>query len=87
MNQYRLKINDKSIKIYINDLIHLLIKKDEFIGIQSWIMEYKLIGFIQITPKYFIEYITKTRNILTEYDDIEKWKAILALLNDNINDL
>lgn len=68
------KIEDGYIKIYINDLLHLSIKVSEYIGIQSWI-------YPGSTTPYNIEYYTKSKKILTQYDSIEKWKTILTFIN------
>lgn len=76
-NTYSLKILKKQVKIYINNIIHLAIKQDELIGIHSWLMGYN------DDRKYCIEFTTKTNTIISEYDEIEKWKAILALLDKN----
>lgn len=75
-NKYSIKVEDNCIKLYINDLIHVAIKKPDFVGYTSWI-----IGFQEPTRKYCIEFITKDQDILTEYNDIKKWKTILKLLD------
>ena len=77
MPKIELKINKKQIKIYIDDILHLSIVREELISIQSWIMGYD--GY----RKYHIEYTTKTNTIESEYDNIEKWKKILKLLDEN----
>jgi hypothetical protein len=38
METYSIVIKDNQIKIFINDVLHLMIKKDEFTGLQSWII-------------------------------------------------
>jgi len=72
-----LKLNKKQIKVFIDNILHLSIKRDELIGIQSWIMGY------DDNRKYHIEYTTKTSVIESEYDKLEKWQAILKLLDEN----
>ena len=74
-NNYTLLLSHKQIKIYINSILHLAIKTDELIGIQSWVK-----GF-DINKKYIIEFTTKTTTIESEYDYQEKWEAILNLLD------
>ncbi len=76
-NKYKLIISNKQIKIFINDILHLSIKQKQLVGIQSWIMGY------DADRKYCIEYTLKTSVVLSEYDDAEKWKSILDLLNKN----
>jgi hypothetical protein len=73
MNKYDLKIEKNALKIYINDILHISIKRSSILGYQSWINA--------PAGMYFIEYTTDGREILTEYDDVEKWKSILKLLN------
>ncbi len=74
---YKLEISKKQIKILIDDILHLSIKQEELIAIQSWIMGYGP------EAKYHIEFTTKTQAVNSEYDNIEKWKNILNLLNEN----
>lgn len=73
--------------IYFNGILHLLIKKSDFIGFQSYKKpsseeERRVRGFKD--SKYTIEYYLKTTSITCEYDTIEKWTEILNLLNLNI---
>lgn len=70
------EVKDNQFKIYIDDLVHLLIKKDELIGVQSWILG-------DDTRIYCIEYTLKDKEILTEYNEIDKWKRILTLIDKN----
>ncbi len=74
MKNFSIIIYDNSIKLMIDDLIHVVIKQDELVGLQSWVQgdEHKT---------YWIEYSLKTRDIITGYDQYEKWKSILELLN------
>ncbi len=74
-NKYSLILSHKLIKIMINKTLHLAIKQDELIGIQSWL---KGDGSDR---KYCIEFTTKTTAMLSEYDSEDKWKSILNLLN------
>lgn len=66
------------IKIYIDKILHLSIRKEDFIGLQSWIE-----GEGE-SKEYIIEYVFKTTTIVSEYDSIDKWKSILNLLDKNI---
>lgn len=65
---------DNQVKIYVNEIIHLLIKQDQLVGIQSWVSgnEYKT---------YWIEYTLKTREILSNYEVPELWKEILIQID------
>jgi hypothetical protein len=79
MNEYDLQVVDNAIKIYINGVLHFFIKKDALIAIHSWI-----IGKIGNEGCWYcIEYTSTNGSILTEYNEPEKWKAILALLDSN----
>jgi hypothetical protein len=49
---FNFKNKDGSIKIYIDDLIHLSLKREDIIGFQSWIEG-------DDTKRYIIEYYTK----------------------------
>ena len=72
--------------IYFNGLIHLMINKSEFLGIQSWreptTPEDRARGFNEV--KFTIEYYFKTRCITCEYDKIEKWETILKLIDQHV---
>lgn len=68
-------IDQRLIKIWINDLPHLFIDSTELVGIQSWKPE-------EPSKMYCIEYVFKTTTMLTEYDTREMWETILKLLDD-----
>lgn len=68
------KIEDNHFKIYINGLIHLNLKMDEFIGIKSYMEPDK-------TSQYFIEFHMKTKMILCRYNQKSKWISMLKLLD------
>jgi hypothetical protein len=72
-----ISISKSAIKIYIDDVLHLIFKQEELIGVQSWVA-----GDGDKVRKYYIEYYTKTQTILTEYDEQEKWYKILKKLDD-----
>ena len=74
MNVFIKKTNNQ-IKIYINDLLHLCIKIDEYIGMQSWIDDYS-------KYRYNINFNFKNNtDILCEYDDRNLWVSILKQLD------
>ncbi len=60
------------LSIYFDTILHIKIKLDEFVGIQSW----------RSGGVFFIEYILKTNRIKSEYDTKEKWLAVLKLLDE-----
>lgn len=59
------------IKIRFNNILHLYIRRPQFLGLQSWIHE----------SKYCIEYTMADGVILCEYDKIEYFQTILAALD------
>lgn len=71
---YSIEVYANKLIICIEDVLHIAIDRDELVGIQSWVTD--------MGPnKYLIEYYTKTTKIITEYDDVDKWKSILRLLS------
>lgn len=62
-------------KIYFGKLPHLIIKMEDFIGLQSWIDNENL---------YVIEFHMKNGNILSEYVNKNHWEKILKLLDEII---
>ena len=36
MLNVKISVADNQVKIYLNEIIHLLIKQDQLVGIQSW---------------------------------------------------
>lgn len=75
-NKYDIKVSANSIKLYINELLHLYIKKDDLTGLQSWIEG-------SDKQSFHIEFYTKNGEIECVYDSKEKWENILKLINKN----
>ena len=69
------KITLEHLRIYINEILHISIKLDEILGIQSWIHSKK---------SYKIEFYLKKSTILCVYDNFYKWKTILTGI-DNLD--
>lgn len=61
-----------TIKIYIKTILFLAIRRDEYVGLQSW---------IEGEMKWKIEFYLKTTSIITEFNSKEKWKAMLTELD------
>lgn len=70
-----LLIDHYTIRLMINDLPHVYIQRDEFIGFQSWADK---------KDQYSIEFYTKTNSILTQQDNKDKWLLILSELNNKL---
>lgn len=68
---YSVKIERGWIKFYIKDFLHLAIKGDKLLGVQSWEMD----------GMYCIEYTFEGGSILSEYNKADKWKTMLNLVN------
>lgn len=62
-------------KVFIDGVIHVCIDRNQFIGVVSW---------YDCETQCSIKWITKTNNIKTEYDSVEKWKQVLKAINDNL---
>jgi hypothetical protein len=59
----------ESIKIHFGEVLHLHLSRPIF-AMQSWVQERE--------GKYTIQYTTAGGDVTSEYDDKEKWKAILS---------
>ena len=67
-----LKLSNNQLRIYIDGLIHVNIRLDELVGIQSW----------EQGGLCYIEFYLKTTFIKCEYNKPELWKEILKVLED-----
>ncbi len=56
-----------AIRVFINDLLHIYIKAGDVLGMHSW-----------VKPVHSIEFTLRGGNLVTEYDDREKWAMVLA---------
>jgi hypothetical protein len=64
-------------KIKINGLVQLLIMKEEFLGIYSYV------NGIQ-SKAYYIDVIYKSNTVTTQYLAFETWMKVLHLIDENI---
>lgn len=64
------------VKIKFGGVLHLLIPRSKFVGMQSWRAERE--------NNYLIEYTMTDGKILCEYDSAEKWKAVLAEMDKHL---
>lgn len=72
------KRNYHGIRIYINDILHLVILIKNYNGIQSWYEgDKKRIYYIEVSFK-------EGEPILIEYSDFDNWKTILKLIDNNL---
>jgi len=72
---YKLLVSGNHVKIYINNLIHIQFRCDEFVGIQSTIEGTNWFSIIL--------YLKCGQKIWTEYDSKERWMAILKLIDES----
>lgn len=78
MNTVSAKKDLRSLRIYINNLLHLEILMDNHDGLQSW-----LEGSGRYN--YFIEFYRRnSKSILCEYDDRNIWENILKEIEKNL---
>lgn len=61
------KLEFGAVKIFFGDVLHLSIKRSDLLGIQSW----------KYRDQFCIEYTLKGGDILTEYEHLEHFEAIL----------
>jgi hypothetical protein len=74
MSRCTLKVEHRLVKIYINGIVHLLLKKEALLGFQSWIVGDGL--------RYCIEFQLRGGAVLADYDSRELWTEILKLLDE-----
>lgn len=67
-----------SLRIFINDILHLEVRMENYDGCQSWYEGSK-------KKMYFIEiYKKEGQSIVLGYDDFENWKSVLKLIDNNV---
>lgn len=64
-------------KVRINGLLQLLISKEEFVSIYSYINGIK-------SKAYYIDIAYKSTTITTQYLKRDTWEAVLKVLDENI---
>ena len=79
-NKLPRNITDESgattVNIQINGITHLMFDKSKFVGVQSWYVS-KTDCKIEVYLKHYV-------TIKLEYNSIDNWKAVLAILNEQI---
>lgn len=72
------KKDNKRFKLYIEELLHLDIPTDSYIGMQSWLDDRGTYSFV-------IEFYFKdSKPIFCEYEDRKLWESILILVDKNL---
>jgi hypothetical protein len=66
-------VDSNSIVLFIDGLPHVSMKKSEYVGFNSYIME-------EAAHKYQIEYVLKTNKFIVEFTIREQWEQILREL-------
>ena len=73
--QARIDIGYNSVRIYINDVVHVSFKKSELLGIQAWIED-------SSTNVYWIRYyLNGKKDIKCAYWEPDNWSTIMKLLD------
>lgn len=66
------------LRIYADGILHLYLRKAKVRGIQAWQQnKKKCAALIEIT-------LSGGDTILLEYNSVDKWRAILALIDEHI---
>lgn len=68
------------LKIYINDILHLAINREKLDNVHTWKND------TNDQSVYYLElfYNNGTR-VMTEYNNAEKFKSIIKLIDDNLD--
>lgn len=66
------KISQASVKVHVNDILHIHFMREKYIGIAAWQYEKESMFYIEITMVGGV--------ITCDYDKREMWVAILAEL-------
>lgn len=67
------KIQAASVKVFVNDILHIHFSRDRFVGLSSW--QYETEGGL-----YYIEIVLDGGNVTVDYDKRDMWLGILAEL-------
>jgi len=77
-NKIKIFKDHRSLRIYIDEILHVEILIGNYNGLQSWLEGSK-------KKMFFIEFYFKQGNsIILEYDEFDMWKTILRLIDENI---
>jgi hypothetical protein len=68
------------IKIYINDILHLAIKRKELVNVQTWKNDTNGQSVFTIELSY-----KDGAKVITEYNDVEKFTKIVKCIDDNLD--
>jgi hypothetical protein len=63
-----------AIRVTFDGLLHLHVRRNDLIGVHSWIHEAE--------SKWFIEFTFERGKMKAEYDSEKKWRSILTQLAD-----
>ncbi len=66
------RISHASVKIYINDTLHIHFARDKFVGMQSWQFENEAMFYVELTLDGGV--------IRCDYDRRDLWLGVLAEL-------
>jgi len=66
------KVSEASVKVYINDILHLHVVRSKFLGLSSW--QYETEGM------FYIEILLDGNKIAVDYDRRDLWLLVLTEL-------
>ena len=68
-------ISHASVKIYVNDVMHIHFVREKFAGLSSW--QYETEG---AAGMYYIEIVLDGGNVTVDYDRRDLWLGVLTEL-------
>ena len=71
-------ISHASVKIYVNDILHIHFIRALFVGLSSW--QYEKEGKDETNGMYYIEVVLNGGNLVVDYDRRDMWLGVLAEL-------
>lgn len=66
------KISHAAFRVYVNEILHLHIVREKFLGLSSWLYERE--------GMYYIEIVQDGGNVTVDYDRRDLWTSVLMEL-------
>jgi hypothetical protein len=73
-NLFTLVTENGHLKVRCAGILHVCLKMEDLVAIQSWKEDDK-------DNRYYVEYTLKKGRVLSRYNELRKWKAVLKLLD------
>lgn len=71
-------ISHASVKIFINEILHVQFMRERFVGLSSW--QYEKEGSPEGSGMYYIEIILDGGMVTVDYDRRDLWLGVLSEL-------